>query len=203
METQTSTEFAWPKVGRNSGGMNVGESYWGRAKTTTDTVAESSEPKPLPQEDGYAAGLEQGRQAGAAEYEQRISLLENTITELEEIRREISSAAVKEASHVVHAMFTALFRAELQTNPAVLEKLLEVVTQSIDVESAQIKIGIAQEDYQRLSPEVAERFGTRIFPEQVAAGTVRVTADSLVREIDVVGNLEQLIAAGISEQPVE
>ena len=203
METQDSTEFAWPKVGRKLGGISSSGSYWDRSKAAIETVGESSEPATLPEEDGYAVGLEQGRQAGAAEYERQINLLHTTLTELEETRKEISSAAVKEASQVVHAMFTALFRVELQTNPVVLEKLIESVTQSIEPESAPIRIGIAQEDYQRLSAEVSERFGTRVFPEQVTAGTVRVTADSLVREIDLVGNLEQLIAAGISEDSVE
>ena len=203
MESQTSTEFAWPKVGKKLGELSLSGSYWDRSKTADETLSEDSEPAEHPQEDGYAVGLEQGRQAGAAEYERQTNLLQTMLAELEEARKEISSAAVKEAANVVHAMFTALFRVELQTNPAVLDKLLEEVSQSIESDSAQFRIGIAQEDYQRLSAEVVERFGTNIYPEQVSPGTVRVTADSLVREIDLVGNLEQLIAAGVSEHGVE
>ena len=199
METEASIGFAWPKVG--AAGRD--RTYWDRPALNPEPEAGVVHQTETQQEDGYAVGLEEGRQAGAAEYDRQLNVLQATLAELESTRKEISSAAVKDAANVVQAMFTALFRAEMKTNPAVLEQLQKVASQSIDTESNKIRIGIAQDDYQRLSADVFERFGAELHAEQIAPGTVRVSAGSLVREIDLVGNLEQLIAAGLNESELE
>lgn len=195
VESQTSSGFSWPKVGSES----LGRSYWDRSEPETSPSLPANEPQASKKDDGFEQGLAEGRAAGAAEYDRLLSTMQSTLEALEKSRTELTQAVLADAAVIVKQMFASIFRVELQTNPHVLEQLQELACQGIDEQTNKIRIGISQEDYQRLGEDVIARFGDRISPEHVSLGTVRVSLGSLVREINVASNLEQLLTAGVTE----
>ena len=196
----TSSEYAWPKVGNT----RTRETFWSRGEVR----AASTEPDPIEgaetdQEAGYAEGLAAGRADGRAELEQTIKTFQSALQELETVRSEMTQAVLSDAAEVVRDIFASLFRVELQTNAGVLERLQEVACEQIGNVSQKSMIGLAQEDFQRLDQSLLEGFADQLHVAPISPGSVRIAMGSLVKEIDLTANLEQIIAAGLTEAELD
>ena len=173
----------------------------------TTQVAEQVNTPEAPVQQGYEEGFNQGYAEGKAQAQaEQQGLLEQLSKMLEEVQRVRQSSAqegLQDIAVALHAIFRAVFHYELRASDELLSAMAAEIAQILNAER-EPSLYLNRADLAQLEGVLNDELKARVKPDDaLPSGVIRASAGKSMLELDVVGNLEQILAAAITTSAVE
>ena len=168
---------------------------------------ESADTEPSEHQLGYAEGHSEGYQVGLAQAAQEqakvLALLQQLVEETQRLRERSINECLQDMSVALHRIFKLVFGHELRTSPELIQALAEEIGVTLQAETTP-QLGLNQHDYAAIAPQVSEELRRTLkVDDGLPAGVVRASAGKSMLELDVVANLERVLAEGVISGALE
>ena len=194
-QTSTNTGYQWKKIGDAAPPSFPG--YEPAPSQPLDNEYQRG------YEEGHAEGYAAGQALAASEAQQLQSALGQLIDETERLRQRTVTECLRDMSVALQRLFASVFKHELRTNPALVEAMADEIVLLLH-EQAKPKLMLNPQDHNALYPRCDETLQHILFAEEgLPAGVVRASAGQSMIELDVVANLDQILAEWITRGGVE
>ena len=194
-EGSTSTGYQWKKIGDGAP-----PSFPGYEPSSSQPLVNDYE---RGYEEGHAEGYAAGQAQAASEAQQMQAALKQLIEETERLRQRTVTECLQDMSVALHKIFASVFKHELRTNPELVVAMANEIVLLLH-EQAKPKLLLNTQDYSALHPHCDEALQQQLVAEDsLPVGVVRASAGQSMIELDVVENLEQILAEGVMSGEVE
>lgn len=159
-----------------------------QARRAGKTVAEIEEVEQRAYEEAYARGLEAGRAAGKAEYDDaiarvhaQVARLEQALDSLAEPLKDVDAQVESDLTHLALAVARQLVRRELRIDPAQVIAIIRETMALLPTAARDVRVHLHPEDAavvrERLAATATERAWTVVEDPVMTRGGCRVTTE--------------------------
>lgn len=145
--------------------------------------------------EGLADGLRQGQVQAENQTKAVLAELKHMLQEVKQVRDRTVVDGLQDIAVAFHSLFQQVFLHELKTSPTLIESLANELKQTLLEESVPT-IHVSQGTYNALQlVDVSEHLGNLVMDEGLPDGVIRASAGKAMAELDVMANLEQVLAS--------